>query len=268
MMRPNLFLLDDDMRRLAPAHPRILDGNPRVWPVRLMLGRATAVMSSNIRYMDGHGRTLWNLRQTVGGPWANLVDRQSRWFEECHGRRPVPGELHDLEGRHAEVWVLSGFQVMDILGMVSMAATEDAEVPVVPGDPRLSLVNLLPVLAHHVWSTRQGTPSVERSIGRIPDVLPLWVPLRCGTVPLQGVLREHVIRDPAIPRAVEIAPCQFHENPLAFAPYFREEVEGFVADMRANRVGWKPAAYQAPHPGWRMRARVNITIGWDVRRGL
>ena len=58
MLRPNLFLLDDDMRRLAPAHPRIFDGTPRVWPVRPMLGRATAVMSNNIRYMDDSGRLL------------------------------------------------------------------------------------------------------------------------------------------------------------------------------------------------------------------
>ena len=75
------------------------------------------------------------------------------------------------------------------------------------------------------------------------------------------------MRDPGIPRAVEIAPCQFHENPLAFAPYFREEVEGFVADMEANRMGWKPVGYNPPHKDWRMRARVNLAIGRDVTVG-
>ena len=134
-MDPVFFALDNDMRRLAPAHPHIYDDTPLVWPACPMLGRATAVMACNRRFMDIHGRMLWNLRQPAGEPWANLVERQARWFEECHGRRPAPGELHDLEGRHAEAWVLTGFQVMDILGMVSMAATADAEVPVVPPRP-------------------------------------------------------------------------------------------------------------------------------------
>ena len=266
-MDPFFFELDNDMKRLAPEHPHIYDDTPRVWPVCPMLDRATVVMSCNRRFMDDHGRQLWTLRTAAGGPWANLVARQACWFNECHGRRPVPGELYDLEGRHGEAWVLTGFQVMDILGMVSMAPAEDAPIPVVPQDPRLNLVNLLPVLAHYVWATRLGAPSAARSAGIIPDVLPLWVPLMCGTAPLQGVLREHVVRDPGIPRAVEIAPCQFHENPLAFAPFFREEVEGFVADMEANRMRWKPVGYNPPHPDWRMRARVNSAVGRDETGG-
>ena len=183
--------------------------------------------------MTRSAQEMWRLRAvaTLGiGPADDVPG--IRWFQECFGREPEPGELEELTDETLPLHSPTGAMLGSLLGVTCIVPGVDggdSQVLAYPED--FSLATLLPALAEYLYHFGTDRMSHSAVVAGLNRFLPVPLPRHLGP--------DH--------DTVQDSPGLFHA-------YLKMEYLRHLDNIRSGRGFWRrrveplPAPVETPGP--------------------